>query len=379
MRPTSKLAALGAVVVTGIWLVLNIIYAVKYIWGIDPTGLAGMAPYISRVDISAANTIIFFFTAWFLYRGICLYDAVCKGKLPVAKVWNPSFPFPQGFKTLLIQLGLLGTIFAFIIAFNRLSVSSPQGQHVHDQAILIVPLGAALWSTFAGVGFAFVVVPGIQKIFISLMAVKPPREDSAHEIANLSNTLASFGTTTGATTHAMQQMLERASAINQILANIGASDFRQTANELASGVSALVNTMPQVADSQVQLSNTVAVLTRSVGELRAEFQGARAQLATLNKALGQSAAHAEESRRSLASLEERVAANSTACRDLSTHLAAGDHRLSDLSGSASKLEEEMTNLGSIMRQLKLTVAAVRPRQYRWWHGFGFWRKDQPEN
>jgi chromosome segregation ATPase len=211
------------------------------------------------------------------------------------------------------------------------------------------------------------------------MGIKPPREDSAHEIGNLSNTLASFGTTTGATTHALQQMLERASAINEILTNIGASDLRQTVNELASGVSALVKMIPQFADSQIQFANTVSVLTRSIADLRAEFQGTRAQLATLNKALAQSAAHAEETRRSLASLEERVAGNSTACRDLSTRLATGDQRVSDLSGSIAKLQEEVSTLGSIMRQLKLTVAAVRPRQYRWWHGFGFWRRNQPEN
>ena len=63
MRAISKFAALGAVVITSVWLILNLIYAVKYIWGVDPTGLARMAPYISRVDISAANTIIFFLTA----------------------------------------------------------------------------------------------------------------------------------------------------------------------------------------------------------------------------------------------------------------------------------------------------------------------------
>lgn len=149
MRKISKLAALGAVIVTGIWLILNIVYAVKYIWGIDPTRLGGFAPYISQVDISAANTIIFFLTAWFVYRGIVRYEAVSEGKLAAARVCTPTFPFPVGFKTLLIQLGLLGTIFAFIIAFSRLSTSSPQQQHVYDQAILIVPLGAALWSSFA--------------------------------------------------------------------------------------------------------------------------------------------------------------------------------------------------------------------------------------
>jgi hypothetical protein len=190
-----------------------------------------MAPYISRVDISAANIIIFFLTAWFVHRGISLCEEVRRGKLNAARVWTLSFPFPQGFKTLLIQLGLLGTIFAFIIAFNRLAVSSPQEQHAHDQAILIVPLGAALWSSFAGVGFAFIVVPGIQKIFRSVLGVKPAREDGAHEIANLSNTLASFGTTAGATTQALEQLGERASAINQILANIGASDVRETAKK----------------------------------------------------------------------------------------------------------------------------------------------------
>jgi len=136
-----------------------------------------------------------------------------------------------------------------------------------------------------------------------------------------------------------------------------------------------VKLMPQVAESQIQLSNTVSVLTRSIAELRAEFQGTRTQFATLNKALAQSVAHAEESRRSRASLEERVAANSAVCQELSIRLATGDRRLSNLSDSAAKLQEEMSSLGSITRQLRLTVAAVRPRQYRWW----FWRKDQPEN
>jgi len=379
MRTLARLATFAAVVITGIWLALNVIYAAKYIWGIDPTGLAGMAPYISRVDISAANTIIFFLTAWFVHRGMGLCDGVRLGKLNVAKVWTPSFPFPQGFKTLLVQLGLLGTIFAFIIAFNRLAVSSPQEQHAHDQAILIVPLGAALWSSFAGVGFAFIVVPGIQRIFRPILGVKPAREDGAHEIASLSNTLASFGTTAGATTQALQQMGERASSINQILAKIGDSDLRKTVNEVASAVSTLVKVMPQIVESQVHLSNTVSALTRAVADLRGELQGTRSQIGTLNKALAQSDDHSEEARKSVASLQEHVSANSAASRELSSRLAANDQRVAGLSASAGKLQEEMNILGGAMQQLRVTIAALRPLRHRWWHGFGFWRKDQPEN
>lgn len=379
MRNTSKLAALTAVVVTGIWLILNIAYAVKYIWGVDPTGFAAIAPYISRVDISAANTIIFFLTAWFVYRGIALYQSVCRGKLTAAQAWTPSFPFPAGFKTLLIQLGLLGTIFAFIIAFNRLATSSPQQQRVYDQAILIVPLGAALWSSFAGIGFAFIVVPPIHKIFTSLLGVKPQRDDNAHEIANLSNTLASFGTTTGATTQALQQMLERASTINQLLSNLAASDVRQTVNELAASVSALVKVMTGVAESQIQLSNAMSVLTRGAAELRAEFQATRVQLGDVNKALTQSATRAAEIRRALSTLDQSVSANNTAYREGFARLEAIDRRMAELSGSVDKLQVEMNAMGKTMHQLALTTVSARPTQYRWWHLLGLLRKDQQEN
>src|SRR6185437_1674231 len=141
--------------------------------------------------------------------------------------------FPQGFSNLLIQLGLLGTIFAFIIAFNRLAGASSQNQYSQAQSILIVPLGAALWSSFSGVGFAFVVVPPIQKIFASLMGVKPRSEDSAYQVANLSDTLSRLGTTTSATANALGQMQQRTSAINDLLANISGSDLRQTVNTIA--------------------------------------------------------------------------------------------------------------------------------------------------
>jgi hypothetical protein len=378
MRKISKLVALCAVFVTGIWLILNIIYAVKYIWGIDPSHLAGFAPYISQVDISAANTIIFFFTAWFIYRGVVLYDSVCKGKLTAASVWTSTFPFPSGFKTLLIQLGLLGTIFAFIIAFNRLSTSSPQQRHVYDQAILIVPLGAALWSSFAGVGFAFIVIPPIQKIFTRLLGVKPQRETNTHEIANLSNTLAFFGTTTGATTQALQHMLERTSAINQLLSNFAGSEVRQIVNELVAGVSALVKVMAGIAESQCQLSNAISLLGRGAAELRAEFQATRTPLIAINQALAQSAAQNEETRRTLSALQQSVAENNTASREMATRLAALGQRILELSGTSARLQAEMNATGAIMRQMTLTVAVRRPR-YRLWNVLGFWRKHQQES
>jgi chromosome segregation ATPase len=273
---------------------------------------------------------------------------------------------------------LLGTIFAFIIAFNRLSTSSPQQQHVYDQAILIVPLGAALWSSFTGVGFAFIVLPPVHKIFTRLLGVKPQRETNAHEIASLSNTLAFFGTTTGATTQALQHMLERTSAINQLLSSFAGSEARQMVNELVAGVSALVKVMAGIAESQSQLTNAVSVLGRGAAELRAEIQATRAPLSAINQALAQSAAQGEETRKMLSALQQSVAENNTASRETATRLAALDRRMSELSGTAAKLQAEMNAMASVMRQLTLT-GAVRRQRYRWWHALGFWRKDQQES
>ena len=74
---------------------------------------------------------------------------------------NPRFPFPSSYRSFFVQLGLLGTIFGFIVAFNGLGPSGGFG----SVDVVLTALGTALWSTFTALVLAYGTGPLLEWIF----------------------------------------------------------------------------------------------------------------------------------------------------------------------------------------------------------------------
>ncbi|HYO12481.1 MAG TPA: MotA/TolQ/ExbB proton channel family protein [Thermoanaerobaculia bacterium] len=161
---------------------LNLLYAIEELSRFSILGLAEKdVPYLARVDLSTVTTLVIALTLLAITRGVWSLRRAAGGE--PWKVWHPGLPFSSGFRNLLIQLGLLGTIFAFIVAFDDMASmtrSKEAGSPSYDPAILIAPLGTALWSTFAGIAVAFLVLPPVEALFKKALRAK---EGEAHDEA----------------------------------------------------------------------------------------------------------------------------------------------------------------------------------------------------
>lgn len=175
LKPVLLLATAGSFL---LWAV-NVLYALQKLTGLPALSFAGLeaadVPYPARVDLSTVTPLVLAMTLIAVTRGLGrIHRWEEKGGKP-EELWGPGFPFSHGFRNLLIQLGLLGTIFAFIVAFDNMAQTTQTGAAAaptYDPSILIAPLGTALWSTFAGIAMAFLVLPPIEALFRRAMGVR---------------------------------------------------------------------------------------------------------------------------------------------------------------------------------------------------------------
>jgi len=113
--------------------------------------------YVITVDYSTATTLVGVLTAGCFTRGMYrLYQAHTKHAWALVPNQR-NMPFWPGYKALYSQLGLLGTLFGFIVAFKETTGASPEK--------ILGALGTALWSSFMAIAFAFLICPPIEKLF----------------------------------------------------------------------------------------------------------------------------------------------------------------------------------------------------------------------
>ena len=86
------------------------------------------------------------------------------------------FPFRTGYQTTLVQLGLIGTLWSFLLIGNRLDPSI--GDPSESVTLLVTAFGTALLSTFSGVVGAFILGPLVATAFRARLSAAGIREES---------------------------------------------------------------------------------------------------------------------------------------------------------------------------------------------------------
>jgi gas vesicle protein len=165
------------------------------------------------VDLSSVTTFLIMLTYLFIISGINKLYQVKTGKRSLDKSSIEHFPFWDSYRTTFVQLGLVGTLFAFIIAFGSAKILTASDNHkpvqleqkwfsdsdsnirtssespndtipaditktpISDTSvnvgksstsasiILLDALGTALWSTFSAILLAFILCPIIEMAF----------------------------------------------------------------------------------------------------------------------------------------------------------------------------------------------------------------------
>ena len=161
-------AALCASLVIGTY---NVRYSFNRIWEIalGDAATAGASGRISAILSIPQWVRPFMQDLSLVTPGLAAFTSSCMLLSAVLLIWFPAsaarlssihFPFPAGYKTYYVQLGLLGTIIGFVIAFSDVEIGAER-----QAMILVEALGTALWSTLTAILLAYGVCPLVELVY----------------------------------------------------------------------------------------------------------------------------------------------------------------------------------------------------------------------
>jgi len=118
-------------------------------------------------DLSVISPVLVLFTALCMATGAAL---LVWPSLWPQRFSSPRFPFPSAYRGHFVQLGLLGTIVGFVIAFSSADGRGAPGGA--EPALLLDALGTALWSTLTALTLAYVVGPPVEALYAGLRRLR---------------------------------------------------------------------------------------------------------------------------------------------------------------------------------------------------------------
>ncbi len=269
---------------------------------------AWVSPFMQ--DLSVVSPALVLFTA---ARMLVAAVLLLRSPERVRRWGHVHFPFPDPYKVYFIQMGLLGTIVGFVLAFAEVD------PHTERQSIILLEaLGTALWSTLTAIVLAYVFCPVVEGLFArtrNLLLGAAPRDtrsalDALRErtsaaaseldvLADATRTLAAESRTLGDELRdrrldsRMAQVEQTLSEIARQLETLREGQHRlreQQAGIVADGraltarLDADEKAMERHADGLTKLDLTTASLATSVADLVEEAKrsrSARERLASL--------------------------------------------------------------------------------------------------
>lgn len=251
---------------------------------------AALVPHAAWVqpllkDLSAISPLLVVLTALQVIVGSL---RLARGE--AARIAGPRFPFARSYQVYYVQLGLIGTVIGFVLAFSEIDLGAAAEAQTE---VLLGALGTALWSTLTALILAYMIGPVCEAVFRWLAELRNPDallSEPGAAVAELSHELtraaeALSGLTESVTATAVELDLRdvsvRLSALDERLAAL-ASD----AHEVARTVEAMASRNSELVTTQADLLVRVADLERrsASGEARASamaqvLQGAVVALA----------------------------------------------------------------------------------------------------
>jgi hypothetical protein len=240
-------------------------------WGILRPFLAN--PLV-KVDLSMVTTMVPFLT--FLVPAIRMGVARLTGR-----GIDENFPFWRGYISLYVQLGLLGTIFGFILAFNDSNIDRPEQ--------IIAALGTALWSTLSGIVFAYLFCPYLVErlVFTALLRIRPTGSNGPvqKDVGQAARAMTALAEGAKAAEAALLELKGEISALleaREILK--GASTLREEVGRLKSGLEeAKANHAREIRDCQREHGD----LERRHADLEKGLSALQVQIAAKDKVIAE--------------------------------------------------------------------------------------------
>lgn len=220
-----------------------------------------LEPYL--VDLSVVSPTLVAVTAAFTMIGaFILIGFMARESMPEdgweqRSIQSATFPFPSRYRTYYVQMGLIGTIFGFVIAFSHLD------QEARNTGALIDALGTALWSTLIALILAYVICalaiePIFQWVRERIPGWVPPDGAARETIEDLKKQATEVATgyralteTTATLTAATKELT---TATRTLKEELGVEAMRQNMVELRDDVTRLGK---DVGELQITLKQTI--------------------------------------------------------------------------------------------------------------------------
>jgi hypothetical protein len=215
------------------------------------------------IDVSTVTAFLAWQFMFWVCRGMWY---VANGRITPA--FSQTFPFPRNFANTWVQLGLIGTIWGFLLLGFGLHSRTGLRESEAIISLLVQAFGTALLSTFAGVVLAYVAAPlvreGFARCLVSPVGTEYEETASGEFLSWIQKVNNSFR--------------ELADATN---ANRG--EFVQTFNALTTEV----NTLKEgVQTFMAELTSPLNQLNANLGELREQAKAVAVNLDGLNGSVG---------------------------------------------------------------------------------------------
>lgn len=133
------------------------------------------------VDWSTVTTGVFVVFLGYITQGLYRVYTSRKTQQPHPSLLVATLPFPANYKTYFVSYGLLGTLFAFMVAFS-LQRTTAQASNLD---ILYEALGTALWSSFTAILLAYGACPLVEELFAYAVRHLHPVEETSDELSQL--------------------------------------------------------------------------------------------------------------------------------------------------------------------------------------------------
>jgi biopolymer transport protein ExbB/TolQ len=175
---------------------------------------------------------------------------------PTIRLALHRFPFPMRYKIYYINMGLLGTIVGFVIAFSDVNPRA-EGQ----STVLLDALGTALWSTLTAIFLAYMFCPLMEVVYNGLGRLRfgeIPAADPASQISRLQHR-------TDAAISAFERLT---GSVRTLTGELDHQSWVVRLSEAEGRLAALIDKVAPLEQQAVNLSGEVERLGEAVEQIR---------------------------------------------------------------------------------------------------------------
>jgi hypothetical protein len=341
------------------------------------------------IDVSTVTAFLAWQFMFWVSRGMWY---VAQGRITPAL--SRTFPFPRNFANTWVQLGLIGTIWGFLLLGFGLQSRTGLRESEAIISLLVQAFGTALLSTFAGVVLAYVAAPlvreGFSRCLVSPIGTESEEtasgeflswiqkvNNSFRELADATNanrgefvqTFNALTTEVNTLKEGVQTFLaELQSPLNELNANLG--KLREQTKALTvnlDGLNGSVGKMESaVRENSLDIRNALDAIRRTVGDAsRASAENLLKGFAETSRSSAESLLRGED--RTRTAIVEAIQALSNAHRQERRHLDPLVERLEQMCGELQAIRGQLgqlpESLAEQQRQLIATLGGT-PQQER---------------